>query len=167
MITKLTGENNKELSWHLYSVFKVIEGEFVFLWSIAEADFENFKISVQLFKEKDNTAVYLIDLALDMIKFLDNTGVSYRLIKCLPAEKPMPSYRWYENKDCKYYPCHEYLMEINCLFCYCPLYSKNCIGNFKYIKSRSGKKIKDCSDCYIPHVAEGWQYIIDTLSSDF
>ena len=30
------------------------------------------------------------------------------------------SYRFFANKDCKYYPCHQGLEAFNCLFCYCP-----------------------------------------------
>lgn len=34
------------------------------------------------------------------------------------------SYRFYCNKDCQYFPCHEVKNEddFNCMFCYCPLY---------------------------------------------
>ena len=32
------------------------------------------------------------------------------------------SYKFFENKACKYNPCHEGMEQINCLFCYCPLY---------------------------------------------
>ncbi|MFW5671451.1 MAG: cysteine-rich small domain-containing protein, partial [Acetivibrio ethanolgignens] len=33
------------------------------------------------------------------------------------------SYRFFENRECKYFPCHKGLKELNCLFCYCPLYN--------------------------------------------
>ena len=42
------------------------------------------------------------------------------------------SYRFFQNKECEYFPCHktENEEEFNCLFCYCPLYrEKKCIGN--------------------------------------
>lgn len=34
------------------------------------------------------------------------------------------SYRFFQNKECEYFPCHktENEEEFNCLFCYCPLY---------------------------------------------
>lgn len=32
------------------------------------------------------------------------------------------SYKFFENKECEYYPCHKDMESINCLFCYCPLY---------------------------------------------
>ena len=44
------------------------------------------------------------------------------------------SYRFFQNKECEYFPCHkaENEEEFNCLFCYCPLYRENkCIGNPK------------------------------------
>ena len=51
-------------------------------------------------------------------------------------------YKFFSHKQCEYYPCHQ-LDEINCLFCYCPLYIlKDCKGNYKMIGD-----IKDCSGC--------------------
>ena len=56
------------------------------------------------------------------------------------------SYRFFENKECKYFPCHEGLEDFNCLFCYCPLYTKeHCPGNPQYIEAED-KKIKDYRD---------------------
>ena len=68
------------------------------------------------------------------------------------------SYRFFENKDCQYFPCHEGLTEFNCLFCYCPLYTlgKNCGGNFKY----TDKGIKNCYDCLLPHNKNNYDYIM-------
>lgn len=34
------------------------------------------------------------------------------------------SYRFFFNRECQYYPCHEGIEEMNCLFCYCPLYER-------------------------------------------
>ena len=42
-------------------------------------------------------------------------------------------YKFFSHKQCEYYPCHP-LDEINCLFCYCPLYIlKDCKGNYKTV----------------------------------
>ena len=67
------------------------------------------------------------------------------------------SYRFFENKDCKYFPCHKGLTEFNCLFCYCPLYAlgENCGGNFRYTQ----KGIKDCTNCLRPHIRENYPEI--------
>ena len=47
-----------------------------------------------------------------------------------------PSYRYFENKACKYYPCHADIDHINCLFCYCPLYTQeNCPGTYRYLNT--------------------------------
>lgn len=67
------------------------------------------------------------------------------------------SYRFYNNKDCTYLPCHKVknVDEFNCMFCFCPLYFlEECGGNyiFKY-------GIKDCSNCLIPHGPRGYDYI--------
>ena len=74
------------------------------------------------------------------------------------------SHRFFNNRECRYMPCHEGLDKsaFNCLFCYCPLYSlgRNCGGNFKY----SGKKrIKNCEDCVLPHQPDYYDDINDML----
>ena len=60
-----------------------------------------------------------------------------------------PSYRFFENRACKYFPCHPGASEFNCLFCYCPLYAlgERCGGAFSYTEGG----IKDCSACLFPH----------------
>lgn len=73
------------------------------------------------------------------------------------------SCNYYKNTECEYYPCHENAGEnFNCMFCFCPLYplGDKCGGNFKYIDG----KIKDCSDCLIPHSEKGYEYISKKVS---
>lgn len=72
-------------------------------------------------------------------------------------------YKFFENKDCEYYPCHK-AERINCLFCFCPLYSTDCGGNCKWLYDRNGKLIKDCSDCIIPHTNGGYEYVTGRLA---
>ena len=71
------------------------------------------------------------------------------------------SYRYFENRDCQYYPCHEGMGEINCLFCYCPLYAlgDKCGGSFTYLENG----IKDCSRCLIPHRPENYDKIMEKM----
>lgn len=74
------------------------------------------------------------------------------------------SERFFANRDCKYYPCHEGIEDMNCLFCYCPLYLKECCpGNPKYIKRPDGSLIKDCSDCTFPHDPDHYDVIIQYM----
>lgn len=74
------------------------------------------------------------------------------------------SYRFFENKECQYYPCHKGAKQINCMFCYCPLYSlEHCPGKYKYMDS-NGKRIKNCTDCTFPHEAENYDLIVNFLS---
>lgn len=68
------------------------------------------------------------------------------------------SYRYFANTECQFFPCHD-IDTLNCLFCYCPLYNYECQGN--YIILSNG--IKDCSNCNLPHVENGHDYIIDFL----
>ncbi len=73
------------------------------------------------------------------------------------------SYRFFENRECKYFPCHKEPEEFNCLFCYCPLYfMEECPGDAKYIE-KDGRCIRDCSDCTFPHCAENYDVVIELL----
>lgn len=73
------------------------------------------------------------------------------------------SYRYFENRDCEYYPCHK-MEEMNCLFCFCPLYrEEDCGGDFVIITGKDGEKVKDCSGCHMPHTKEGYDRIIGHL----
>ena len=78
------------------------------------------------------------------------------------------SHRFFNNQKCKYFPCHKISNKkfnknnFNCLFCYCPLYplGDKCSGNIKY----SGDKgIKDCKDCFLPHIPEFYDTIVSIL----
>lgn len=74
------------------------------------------------------------------------------------------SYKFFENRDCKYFPCHKGLENFNCLFCFCPMYMmEDCLGNPNYI-TVGDKKIKDCSNCVFPHVPENYEKIMEKLS---
>ena len=74
------------------------------------------------------------------------------------------SFRFFNNRDCKYFPCHAMTdrADFNCLFCYCPLYflGEKCGGNFKY---NSAKTVKDCTDCNLPHIPEYYDTILKRL----
>lgn len=70
------------------------------------------------------------------------------------------SYKFFCNRDCAYYPCHntDAKDNFNCLFCYCPLYPfKDCGGEYQILKSG----VKDCSQCLIPHY--DYDYIIEMI----
>lgn len=70
------------------------------------------------------------------------------------------SYKFFQNKECEYYPCHKGIKEINCLFCFCPLYAKNdCGGNYKILENG----VKDCSSCTFPHIRENYEKVIEKL----
>ena len=73
------------------------------------------------------------------------------------------SHKFFENRDCKYFPCHEGADVLNCLFCYCPLYHlENCPGDPRY-KIRDGQKIKICTNCTFPHRPENYEKVIALL----
>lgn len=73
------------------------------------------------------------------------------------------SYRFFENKKCKFFPCHKGLRDFNCLFCYCPLYSmEKCPGTPEYIEV-DGRTVKACTNCTFPHQPESYDAIIQIL----
>lgn len=76
------------------------------------------------------------------------------------------SSKFFENKDCEYYPCHEGMEHLNCMFCYCPMYRcEKCIGKPEYLEF-NGKKIKDCSGCTVPHRPENYDKIMEFLKDN-
>lgn len=75
------------------------------------------------------------------------------------------SYRYFENRECQYYPCHKDLEHLNCLFCYCPLYNQEeCVGTPKYVE-QDGKRVKDCSGCEFPHQMENYDTMMECLDA--
>lgn len=73
------------------------------------------------------------------------------------------SSRFFENRECEYFPCHKGLEDFNCMFCYCPMYKKeNCPGTPEYIEAGE-RKIKDCSNCTFPHEPDNYDVIMKIL----
>ena len=76
----------------------------------------------------------------------------------------MASERYFQNRDCAYFPCHQGAdpKNFNCLFCYCPLYAlgDQCDGAFTYTENG----IKDCSRCLIPHRGENYDRIMEKMA---
>ena len=75
------------------------------------------------------------------------------------------SYKYFENRECKYYPCHKGMTEINCLFCYCPLYSMDNCPGLNERKNINGKSVKVCTNCTFPHDPDNYEKIIDLLKN--
>ena len=75
------------------------------------------------------------------------------------------SHRFFENRECKYFPCHKGLEDFNCLFCYCPLYhQKNWPGTPKFLE-KEGRTLKVCTNCTYPHQPESYDKIVQILKS--
>ena len=76
----------------------------------------------------------------------------------------MASERYFQNRECPYFPCHKgtNTENFNCLFCYCPLYAlgDKCGGAFSY----TDRGIKDCTNCLIPHRAENYDRIMEKMT---
>ncbi len=81
----------------------------------------------------------------------------------MAEDKYQNSSRYFENRDCKNYPCHKGSDHINCLFCYCPMYHlENCPGTPKMVE-KEGRILKSCIDCTFPHEADNYEKIIKVL----
>lgn len=73
------------------------------------------------------------------------------------------SHRFFENRECRYFPCHKGLEELNCLFCYCPLYNReDCPGNPVWME-KGGRRIKVCTNCTFPHRPESYDKVLEEL----
>lgn len=86
-----------------------------------------------------------------------------------PGGPERQRYRFFNHAACEFYPCHDMPAEqLNCLFCYCPLYAlgEECGGNFTYILGADGARIKDCSACTLPHRVENYGYIVKRLMGE-
>ena len=74
------------------------------------------------------------------------------------------SHRFFENRECKYFPCHNMPEdgEFNCLFCYCPLYhmGEECGGIFEIYKGT-----KSCVSCHLPHLPGYYDIITSRLKN--
>lgn len=76
------------------------------------------------------------------------------------------SSRFFANKECEYYPCHECDHDINCLFCYCPLYDMDCPGDYSFI-DKGGRIVKSCRGCTFPHEAGNYEAVVGMLRETF
>ena len=78
-------------------------------------------------------------------------------------QKPEQHYRFFQNRECEFFPCHptDHPENFNCLFCFCPLYAlgRRCGGSFQYTDSG----IKDCSGCLFPHRRENYDRVLARL----
>lgn len=69
---------------------------------------------------------------------------------------------FYQNRECRYFPCHETddTDNFNCFFCFCPLFHKNDCGGNPLILENG---VKSCENCMRPHKADSWEDIIKNL----
>ena len=69
--------------------------------------------------------------------------------------RPFPfSYKYFENRDCEFWPCHGYSKEQghNCMFCRCPLFNEHtCYGIITGEGVYLENGVKDCTNCRYNH----------------
>lgn len=94
----------------------------------------------------------------------ENSGYFTIVIVKTKDEPVHNSSRFFENRACAYYPCHRDIEQINCMFCYCPMYEmEHCPGTPEY-KETNGRKLKICTNCTYPHQAEHYDAIMKVLT---
>lgn len=79
------------------------------------------------------------------------------------------NYRFFQNLECEYFPCHKVDKEeeFNCLFCYCPLYrEKACLGTPTYFLNAKGQQMKDCSQCEVIHQPSAYDRVMRCLERE-
>lgn len=82
------------------------------------------------------------------------------------SKRPEQSHEFFENKKCQYYPCHEGMEVMNCMFCYCPMYRlEHCPGRPEYFE-KDGKRIKVCTNCTFPHQPENYSIVLEVLKKE-
>lgn len=75
------------------------------------------------------------------------------------------SYRFFENRQCGFFPCHRLEGDFNCLFCYCPMYPyEDCPGTGVYAE-KNGRRVKICTDCVFPHKPENYGAVVEFLKT--
>lgn len=82
------------------------------------------------------------------------------------ALKPTKRYRYFQHRECEYFPCHagEDPDNFNCLFCFCPLHflGKQCPGTPRFTE----KGVKDCTKCAFPHRRENYETVVRILKEN-
>jgi Zn-finger protein len=73
-------------------------------------------------------------------------------------------YKFIQHKECEFFPCHTDIdpEELNCLFCYCPLYplQDKCGGNPTFLEDGT----KDCSLCSVTHKKDsGYAHVMSKI----
>jgi Zn-finger protein len=72
-------------------------------------------------------------------------------------------WKFFSHKECEFYPCHTiHNDEMNCKFCYCPLFPLNCGGEFIILSNG----VKDCSGCSYPHEKSNHDELLRKLNGN-
>jgi precorrin-2/cobalt-factor-2 C20-methyltransferase len=66
------------------------------------------------------------------------------------------------NEECEYYPCHRDLKEINCLFCYCPLF-----WDCPFQNGGAKSKGLECPDCTYAHKRENYAHVMQLIRNTY
>ena len=116
-------------------------------------------ITSGILREKEQLVVEALKKA--KLKVLETT---YQGDWCsVTAQKPTRKYRYFQHRECEYFPCHKDAdpENFNCLFCYCPLHflGDKCPGTPRFTK----KGVKDCTNCSFPHKKENYDTVIKIL----
>lgn len=83
--------------------------------------------------------------------------------KELRKAPPPNDHKFFQNRDCPYFPCHDMPdgQHLNCLFCYCPMYFIKCPGTYELLPD--GRK--DCMGCTLNHEERAWDIVMGVMKN--
>lgn len=80
----------------------------------------------------------------------ENSGYFTIVIVKTKDEPVHNSSRFFENRACAYYPCHRDIEQINCMFCYCPMYEWSIVREHRSTKRQMAENLRFVPTARIP-----------------
>lgn len=92
-------------------------------------------------------------------KEVQTSGNPYVIMKNRKVTWVIPqknSYKFFANRSCKFFPCHKGLYDLNCIWCYCPI--------FQYRETNAICQVcGPCEQCTFPHRPKNYDKMIKML----
>lgn len=95
-------------------------------------------------------------------KEVHSSGKPYTIMENGKITRIIPtrnSYKFFENRSCRFYPCHKGLKELNCLYCFCPIFPQRKNNAVCLVCG-------PCENCTFPHKAKNYSRIIKMLKKE-
>jgi Zn-finger protein len=97
----------------------------------------------------------------EVAKKVQSSGRPYSIMKdgkVVRVVSPKNSYKFFQNKSCRFYPCHKGIAkrEFSCSFCFCPIFPQREVNAVCLVCG-------PCEKCTFPHKAKNYKKIIEML----